>query len=39
MEKWTTIQEASNYEVSTYGNIRNKITQKILKGRLSKVPI
>lgn len=36
MEKWTTIQEASNYEVSTYGNIRNKITQKILKGRLTK---
>ena len=36
MEKWTTIQEASNYEVSTYGNIRNKITKKILKGRLTK---
>ena len=36
MEKWTTIQEASNYEGSTYGNIRNKITQKILKGRLTK---
>lgn len=36
MEKWTTIQEASNYEVSTYGNIRNKTTQKILKGRLTK---
>ena len=36
MEKWTTIQEASNYEVSTYGNIRNKINQKILKIRLTK---
>ena len=36
MEKWTTIKEASNYEISTYGNVRNKTTQKILKGRLSK---
>ena len=36
MEKWTTIQEANNYEISTYGNVRNKITQKILKGRLTK---
>lgn len=36
MEQWITIQEASNYEVSTYGNVRNKITQKLLKGRLTK---
>lgn len=36
MEKWITIKEASNYEISTYGNVRNKTTQKILKGRLSK---
>lgn len=36
LEKWKTIEEANGYEVSNLGNVRNKITQKILKGRLSK---
>ena len=36
MENWKTIDEASNYEVSNTGLIRNKTTNKILKGRLSK---
>lgn len=35
-EKWKNIKEASNYEVSNLGNVRNKTTLKILKGRLSK---
>ena len=34
--EWRTITEASNYEVSTNGQVRNRTTQKILKGRLSK---
>ena len=36
MENWKTIKEASNYEVSNTGLIRNKTTNKILKGRSSK---
>lgn len=36
LEKWKTIEEANGYEVSNLGNVRNKTTQKILKGRLSK---
>ncbi len=36
MEEWKTIAEASNYEVSNFGNIRNITTKKILKGRISK---
>ena len=34
--EWKTITEASNYEVSTNGQVRNRTTKKILKGRLSK---
>ena len=34
--EWKTITEASNYEVSTDGQVRNRTTKKILKGRLSK---
>lgn len=33
---WKTIQGFSNYEVSTEGQVRNKLTQYILKGRPSK---
>ena len=33
---WKTIPEASNYEVSDLGEVRNKTTKQILKGRLSK---
>lgn len=36
LEEWKTITEANNYEVSNLGNVRNKITHLILKGRLSK---
>lgn len=36
LEQWKSISEASNYEVSNLGNIRNKTTLQILKGRLSK---
>lgn len=35
-EYWKTIIEASNYEISNLGNVRNRTTTKILKGRLSK---
>lgn len=35
-ELWTSILEATNYEVSTYGRIKNSITNQILKGRLCK---
>lgn len=35
-EKWKIIQEASNYEISNFGNVRNRTTGKILKGRLTK---
>lgn len=35
-EQWKTIAEANNYEISNMGNVRNKITLKILKGRQSK---
>ena len=34
--EWRSITEASNYEVSTNGQVRNRTTKKILKGRLSK---
>ena len=33
---WRTIDDFSNYEVSTNGDIRNKTTLKILKSRTSK---
>ena len=34
--EWRTITEASNYEVSTNGQVRDRTTKKILKARLSK---
>lgn len=36
MENWKTIEEATNYEVSNCGNVRNSKTGHILKGRISK---
>lgn len=36
MENWKVITESSNYEISNKGNVRNKTTGKILKGRISK---
>ena len=33
---WKTIKGFSNYEISDEGEVRNKTTQYILKGRLSK---
>ena len=36
MEEWKIIKEATNYEVSNTGKIRNSITKKILKGRMTK---
>ena len=36
MEEWKKILEATNYEVSNMGNIRNSTTKQVLKGRLSK---
>ena len=36
MEQWKVITEASNYEVSNFGHVRNISTKHILKGRLSK---
>lgn len=36
MELWKDINKASNYEVSNYGNIRNKTTQYVLKWRICK---
>ena len=36
MEQWKIITEAKNYEVSNLGNIRNRITKKVLKGRVCK---
>ena len=27
-EEWKTIEEAPNYEISSYGNIRNKKTNR-----------
>ena len=36
LEQWKTILNASNYEVSNLGNVRNKTTKHILKGRLTK---
>jgi hypothetical protein len=35
-EQWKSIEEASNYEVSNLGNIRNKTTLQVLKGRITK---
>lgn len=35
MEIWKSIQEATNYEVSNLGNIKNSKTDYILKGRKS----
>ena len=35
MEIYNTIEEFNNYEVSTFGNIRNKTTNKILKGAIN----
>lgn len=32
-ELWKTIKDYENYEVSTYGNVRNKRTLKVLKPR------
>jgi hypothetical protein len=34
-EIWKTIEDFPNYEVSTFGNIKNKITRKILKPSLN----
>ena len=36
IEEWKIIKEATNYEVSNTGKIRNSITKKILKGRMTK---
>ena len=36
MELWKNIADADNYEISNLGNVRNKTTKQILKGRLSK---
>lgn len=36
MEQWKTIIEATNYEISNHGNVRNSTTLYILKGRESK---
>lgn len=36
LEEWKIIEEANGYEISNLGNVRNRITQKILKGRFSK---
>lgn len=36
MEIWKTITEATNYEVSNMGRVRNKTTKQILTGRSSK---
>ncbi len=33
---WKSINEASNYEISDKGEVRNKVTKYILKGRLNK---
>ena len=30
-EIWKTIEDYPNYEVSTFGNIKNKTTEKLLK--------
>lgn len=35
-ELWKTIENAPNYEVSNLGNVRNRITGYILKGRITK---
>ena len=33
---WKIIKEATNYEISSQGEVRNRITKYILKGRLTK---
>lgn len=35
-EQWKEILESTNYSISNYGNVKNDITGKILKGRLCK---
>ena len=35
-EQWKVIDEATNYEVSNLGNIRNRTTLQTLKGRITK---
>lgn len=35
-EQWKSIEEASNYEISNLGNVRNKTTLQVLKGRITK---
>ena len=36
MVEWKTIEEATNYEVSNYGQVRNKTTQRILKNQIDR---
>lgn len=36
MERWLTIEEHPNYEVSNYGNVRNKQTGHLLKPMLNR---
>ena len=35
MELWKTIAEATNYEISNTGFVRNKKTKQVLKGRIT----
>lgn len=36
LEQWKKIIEADNYEISNFGNVRNKTTKQVLKGRITK---
>ena len=36
MEQWKDVEDFPNYEVSTWGNVRNKKTNRILKPRIHK---
>lgn len=36
MVEWKTIEEATNYEVSNYGQVKNKTTQRILKNQIDR---
>lgn len=36
LEEWKKIEEATNYEISNLGKVKNSITGQILKGRLCK---
>ncbi len=38
-EVWQTLENFSNYEISSFGNIRNKKTTHILHLRTLKTPI